>query len=136
MCRTARPDFSLVFPPAPRWVRTAREAVRTALTAAHREELADTALLLTSEAVTNAINACRTSGCSAPVTLHADWAPGGELQVLVHDDAPGAPRMGRPYPERGESGRGLLLISACATDWGVCQHGPGPGEAVWFRLAR
>ncbi|MEV5506180.1 ATP-binding protein [Streptomyces orinoci] len=136
MCRTARPDFALVFPPAPGWVRTAREAVRTALTAAHREELTDTALLLTSEAVTNAINACRGSGCSAPVTLHAEWAAGGALRVLVRDDAPGMPRLGRPYPERQESGRGLLLISACATDWGVCRHGPGPGKAVWFRIAR
>ncbi|MEV5773595.1 hypothetical protein AB0L49_20425 [Streptomyces antimycoticus] len=60
-------------PPDPGWVRTAREAVRTALRTANRTDLTDTALLLTSEAVTNAVNACRTSGCSAPVTLYAEW---------------------------------------------------------------
>ncbi|MEV8061054.1 ATP-binding protein [Streptomyces antimycoticus] len=86
-----RADFSLVFPPDPGWVRTAREDVRTALRTANRTDLTDTALLLTSEAVTNAVNACRTSGCSAPVTLYAEWGPYGTLRVLVSDDAPGIP---------------------------------------------
>ncbi|WP_240812524.1 ATP-binding protein [Streptomyces sp. DASNCL29] len=72
-------------------LRTAREAVRTALHTAKRTDLTDTALLLTSEAVTNAVNACRTSGCSAPVTLYAEWGPYGTLRVLVSDDAPGLP---------------------------------------------
>ncbi|MBB5936856.1 ATP-binding protein [Streptomyces zagrosensis] len=130
------PDFSLVFPPDPGWVRTAREAVRTALTSAHRTELTDDALLLTSEAVTNAVNACLLSGCSAPVTLYADWTPAGSFRVLVCDDAPGGPTVSRPYRRGGddEHGRGLFLISECAAEWGVCRHGPGPGKAIWFRL--
>lgn len=32
---------SLVFPPHPAWVRTARETVRTLLAASHRTELTD-----------------------------------------------------------------------------------------------
>ncbi|MFI9205037.1 ATP-binding protein [Streptomyces sp. NPDC053048] len=128
-----RTDFSLVFPPGPGWVRAAREAVRTALAAAHREELADTALLLTSEIVTNAVNACIGSGCSTPVRVNAEWGPGGGLLVLVRDDAPGGPHQ-RPHPADAERGRGLPLLRACAADWGVCRHGPGPGKAVWFRL--
>ena len=120
-----RADFSLVFPPDPGWVRTAREAVRTALRTANRTDLTDTALLLTSEAVTNAVNDCRNSGCSAPVTLSAEWGAHGTLRlhVTLAGDATDA-----------ENGRGLLIIGSSATDWGVCHHGPGPGKAVWFQV--
>ncbi|GLV79675.1 ATP-binding protein [Streptomyces hygroscopicus] len=131
-----RADFSLVFPPDPGWVRTAREAIRTALRTANRTDLTDTALLLTSEAVTNAVNACRRSGCSAPVTLYAEWGPHGTLRVLVSDDAPGLPAQHTLAGDAtdAESGRGLLIIGSSATDWGVCHHGPGPGKAVWFQV--
>ncbi|NEW74811.1 ATP-binding protein [Streptomyces rhizosphaericus] len=131
-----RADFSLVFPPDPGWVRTAREAVRTALHTAKRTDLTDTALLLTSEAVTNAVNTCRTSGTSAPVTLYAEWGPYGTLRVLVSDEAPGLPAqpLARDTAD-AESGRGLLIIGSSATDWGVCHHGPGPGKAVWFQVS-
>ncbi|MCZ4097030.1 ATP-binding protein [Streptomyces sp. H39-C1] len=54
-------------------MRSAREAVRALLRSARRDDLTDTALLLTSEAVTNAVNACHSSGCSIPVTLSAEW---------------------------------------------------------------
>lgn len=134
------PEFSLVFPPDPGWVRTAREAVRTALRSARRGDLCDTALLLTSEVVTNAVNACQGSGCWEPVTLYAEWLGAGAatLRVLVHDGAPGIPdqRCLAGDPGAREGGRGLLLIGACAADWGVCRHGPGPGKAVWFELGR
>ncbi|GHF46945.1 hypothetical protein GCM10010218_30290 [Streptomyces mashuensis] len=131
-----RSDFSLVFPPAPAWVRGAREAVRTALLIARREELVPMAMLLTSEVVTNAVNACRRHRCSVPVTVTVSWMSGGALLVLVYDGAPGVPEA---YDARAraeeERGRGLLLVRACAADWGVCRGpGQGPGKAVWFRL--
>lgn len=91
----------------------------------------------TAEAATNAVNACRTSGCSAPVTLYAEWGPYGTLRVLVSDDAPGIPAqrgLARDTAD-AESGRGLLIIGGSDTDWGVCQHGPGPGKAVWFQVS-
>ncbi len=130
-----RPDFSLVFPPRPGWVHTARQAMRTALAAADRADLVDVAVLLTSEAVTNAVNACIGSGCSVPVTLYAEWDDEGSLRVLVHDGAPGLPKNDGMPSDAHEHGRGLLLIGACASEWGVCAHGPGPGKAVWFQLA-
>ncbi|KNB51391.1 ATP-binding protein [Streptomyces caatingaensis] len=133
--------FSLLFPPEPGWVRAARDAVRTALAPAHADckpELADTAVLLTSEVVTNAVNACRHTGCSSPIALHAEWATGG-VRVHVHDHAPGAPRLDPPRrrapDEQPENGNGMLLVSAFATDWGICRHGPGTGKTVWFTLA-
>lgn len=132
------PDFSLIFPPDPVWVRSAREAVRALLMSARRDDLTDTALLLTSEAVTNAVNACHSSGCSIPVTLSAEWHRTGRntsetLRVLVHDSAPGMP-AGRAAEGGDESGRGLALIGDCATDWGVRATDAGPGKSVWFEL--
>ncbi|MEV4439450.1 ATP-binding protein [Streptomyces sp. NPDC049577] len=126
-------DCSLAFPPHPAWVRAAREAVRTLLTAASRTELTDTALVLTSEAVTNAVNACRTRGCTQPVTLLAEWTDREQLLVLVHDDAPGTPTPRTAAPD-AESGRGLMLIESGAEAWGVCTQGGGPGKATWFTL--
>lgn len=127
-------DFSLVFPPDPVWVRSAREGVRTLLTAANSSALADVALLLTSEVVTNAVNACHRSGTHGRLTLFAECATPGALRVLVSDDAPGLPNP-HPRPEAEEEhGRGLPLLSACATSWGVCLDGGGPGKSVWFEL--
>ncbi|MGW0824118.1 ATP-binding protein [Streptomyces sp. NPDC002845] len=127
-------DVSLVFPPQPVWVRAARETVRTLLTASQRPELTDTAVLLTSEAVTNAINACVEKGCATPVTLHAGWADPARLRVLIHDEAPGLPTVRTSTGYDDESGRGIQLISFGAEAWGICTHGPGPGKATWFEL--
>ncbi|MBC2875045.1 MULTISPECIES: ATP-binding protein [Streptomyces] len=132
-----RTDFSLSFPPAPAWVGVAREAVRTAIGEVHTSELTEMAMLLTSELVTNAIDACRRTGCPAPVGVHVEWATGG-VRVLVRDDVPGLPvpvppRRWEP-DERPERGNGMLIVGACATDWGVCRHGPGTGKTVWFQL--
>ncbi|KOG65048.1 hypothetical protein ADK76_07700 [Streptomyces griseoflavus] len=126
-------DFSLVFPPDPGWVRTARDAVGTAVRAAGRGDLADTAVLLTSEVVTNAVNACRSSGCSEPVTLYGEWPAPATLRVLVHDGAPGLPVQRWPAGD-AVGGRGLYLVGTCADEWGVCRHGPGRGKSVWFEL--
>ncbi|SED62277.1 Histidine kinase-like ATPase domain-containing protein [Streptomyces sp. 3213] len=126
-------DVSLVFPPHPAWVRTARETVRTLLATSHRPELTDTALLLTSEAVTNAINACKLDGNLTPVTLYAGWSNPHSFRVLVHDEAPGLPAFRTSTPT-DEDGRGIQLIAYGADAWGVCAHGPGRGKATWFEL--
>jgi anti-sigma regulatory factor (Ser/Thr protein kinase) len=131
-------DFSLTFPPQPQWVRSARDAVRTALTPvlpASETELIDLAALLTSELVTNAVAASLDGLSRAPITVHGEWTPTGAIRILVHDQAPGTPLIpdGLPAPDT-EHGRGLLLISLHATDWGVCRHIPGPGKIVWFTL--
>ncbi|MEV0637056.1 ATP-binding protein [Streptomyces sp. NPDC050619] len=133
-----RPNtVSLVFPPHPAWARTARETIRTLLTTSYRPELTDTALLLTSEAVTNAINACTDKGCTTPVTLHAGWTDPHRLRVLIHDEAPGLPSVRTPTAALDdEGGRGMQLISYGADAWGVCTHGPGRGKATWFEVGR
>jgi anti-sigma regulatory factor (Ser/Thr protein kinase) len=126
-------DFSLTFPPEPRWVHAAREAVRTALVPFADAELLELAALLTSELVTNAVTASLVT--LTPIAVHGEWTPTGAVRILVHDRAPGVPLVPdtTPLPE-DEHGRGLLLLTLLATDWGVCRHLPGPGKIVWCAL--
>ncbi|TDC11370.1 ATP-binding protein [Streptomyces sp. 8K308] len=135
--RSGTADFTLRFPAHPSWVRTARDAMRTALRSAVplNGELIETAALLTSEVVSNAINASLCCRTPPPVDIHACWSPEGELQVRVYDRGPGMPRLPDASPAVDqEHGRGLLLLSSCARRWEVCRHAPGPGKSVWFQL--
>jgi len=92
---------------------------------------------LTSEAVTNAINACADKGCTTPVALHAGWTDPHRLRILIHYEAPGLPTVRTPAAAPGdEDGRGIQLISYGADAWGVCTHGPGRGKATWFELGQ
>jgi anti-sigma regulatory factor (Ser/Thr protein kinase) len=128
-------DFSITFPPQPQWVRSARDAVRTALTPLVEPELIELAALLTSELVTNAVVASLDSLSPSPIAVHSEWTPTGTIRILVHDQAPGTPLAPDDFPPpEAEHGRGLLLISLHATDWGVCHHIPGPGKITWFTL--
>lgn len=131
-------DFAFTFPPESQWVRSARDAVRTALrsVAPAESELIDVAVLLTSELVTNAVVASHASLTRAAITVHGEWTAAGTVRVLVHDQAPGLPFLPGTLPgPEAERGRGLLLVTLHATDWGICHHIPGPGKLVWFALA-
>lgn len=134
--RPSSPDFCLTFPPDPVWVRTCRETVRTSTLALklQQSELADLAVLLTSESVTNAVAACTRADCAHPITLHGEWlADGGPLRIHVRDAAPGVPAVHSPLPA-APNGRGVRMIAECASRWGICLDGPGPGKSVWFQL--
>ena len=89
-------------------------------------EVCETAALLVSELVTNAIIHGRTA---ATIEAHR---PGAHLRVTVHDTNPALPPAGgRPNLSR-ESGRGLQIVSLLAADWGV--ESTDAGKAVWFTL--
>lgn len=91
------------------------------------ENTCATAALLVSELVTNAI---RYGGSRAVLEAAA---PGGMLRVAVRDDNPDLPVVGHSPDLTAESGRGLLLVSTLADDWGV-ESIEGGGKAVWFEL--
>lgn len=92
------------------------------------QESRDTAALLVSELVTNAVQ--HTGGAPWLTVLLGD----GRLRCSVHDTEPAA----MPEPSTalvggdGEGGRGLQLVDALAVDWGV-EHEP-TGKSVWFEL--
>ncbi|HCA88705.1 MAG TPA: hypothetical protein DEQ61_26545 [Streptomyces sp.] len=126
-------QYSIQLPHDPLGPRIARSTVRVVLAEHGLADLAELAELLTSELATNAF---RYSG--GPVSVRLKWRD-GTLRVSVWDTS-----ANRPAPAvadiQSEHGRGLLLLAACADDWGtfVMEKGyPGVGgKVVWFSLER
>jgi len=90
-------------------------------------DVCETAALLTSELVTNAV---KYGGSRA--TLDAA-VPGGVLRVAIADENPALPVVGLRPSFEAEGGRGLQLVSALSNRWGVEATADG-GKAVWFEL--
>jgi anti-sigma regulatory factor (Ser/Thr protein kinase) len=92
-------------------------------------DVVDEVLLMTSELVTNAVR-----HGAAPIQLRLHRR-GGTLRVDISD---GGVPLAMTIPARSrtaESGRGLLLVDALASNWGSQDHGDAsPGKTVWFEL--
>jgi anti-sigma regulatory factor (Ser/Thr protein kinase) len=101
------------------------------------EDLTDTAALLLSELVTNAVR-------------HARVSPGREietvftvtpemLRVEVSDASNEVPKLRHPDEDEDE-GRGLLLVASLSTRWGVNPRKVNDqyaiGKTVWFEIDR
>ncbi|GAB2759290.1 ATP-binding protein [Nocardioides pakistanensis] len=114
------------FPPRPSSVGQARAMVRELLTAAGRDDLVETAELLVSEIVTNAIVHAGT-----PIDVAVSFVDGG-LRVEVTDGSPHVPSP-RDYGPSAGTGRGLMLLEELGEDWGVLPE--DPGKTVWFHIA-
>lgn len=110
----------------PRSVRAARRFVTELLFAERLQaDLVDTAALLVTELVTNAVLHAR-SAIELSVTCHRDWA-----RVDVADAAPRAIARRSQHLD-ATTGRGLLLMDLLASTWGV---EPSPdGKTVWFEV--
>lgn len=93
-------------------------------------DVVDTACLLASELLTNAIvHGCRPAD-TVTVSVECDAE---HVQISVSDPSPCTPRPCSPDAD-AESGRGLRLIDACADQWGVAASSSVPGKRVWFAL--
>jgi anti-sigma regulatory factor (Ser/Thr protein kinase) len=92
--------------------------------------LTDTAVLLTSELVTNAL-AHTLSGAGGSFEVIV-WRDAGTVLVAVLDDGSDRSPATVGVDLESESGRGLGLVAALADRWGH-QGGTG-GCAVWFLL--
>ena len=114
-------------PGAPASVGTARQVVSRALQEWSLHHLDDTAALLTSELVTNAV---LHAGTDLRVEVQRT---GGVVRVTVHDGSLQRPRRKRPGVQAG-TGRGIGLLATLATDWGSGPSAPPWRKAVWFEL--
>ncbi|WP_133914492.1 ATP-binding protein [Streptomyces sp. NBC_00582] len=110
-----------------RAVPEARRALRELLQGWGKPGRSETAELLTSELVTNAL-----VHTDDDAVLTATVSPAG-LRVEVRDSVPGRPRPTVPNTDDGTHGRGLVLVQSLADSWGV--RAQGAGKVVWFELA-
>ena len=108
-------------------VRLSRYATRAVLTAWQLPHLDETASLLVSELVTNAVRHARGIDV-VTVNLHAGrtWL---RIEVQDTDRHWPQPRIPGRYDE---SGFGFILVDALASDWGVRET--EAGKAVWAEL--
>jgi hypothetical protein len=149
---TCRSSLELAVEPAA--VRTARHWTTTLLTQALPPigpDTIDSAVLLVSELVTNAIRAVGESrypqnafpkgtrpirALDRPRVWLVIAANPGLIRIEVHDSASvPVPPAARPCGEAAaeeESGRGLEVITALASDWGW--HPDPCGKVVWCQL--
>ncbi len=126
-------EYSISIPQDPRAVTVCRRTLRLILTMHGLIHLVDTAELLATELVANAV--LHTKG---PTTLRVGWSAEG-LRIGVWDADPEPPEP--PGELAGladaEGGRGLALVDACADVWGwqpLSRHG-SHGKYVWCDLA-
>ncbi|WP_308425158.1 ATP-binding protein [Wenjunlia tyrosinilytica] len=110
-------------------VADVRRMLRDALLQWGAEELTETAELLTSELVTNAL--VHTDDDALFVAVLTGEGPARRLRVEVRDDTPHRAYLRHP-DGFAVSGRGLLLVQSLADAWGTRAH--GGGKAIWFEL--
>jgi anti-sigma regulatory factor (Ser/Thr protein kinase) len=118
-------DDCLEFESDPQMAVVARQFVRDRLEIWEATSHIDTAVLVTSELVTNAVLHARTA-----VTLRLAMT-GDLIRIEVFDENPRLPVL-VPCPPEATSGRGLALISALSSAWGM-EHRDG-GKTVWAEI--
>ena len=114
-----------VLPPEPASVGRARRFVTEALERSGLAEFVDVAELLVSELATNALLHAGTA-----IGVRCWMEPTG-VRVEVEDGSRLTPAP-REYGADAVTGRGLELVAAMATDWGVQPR--ADGKTLWFRL--
>jgi anti-sigma regulatory factor (Ser/Thr protein kinase) len=116
------------FPAAPEQVAVARRETTRTLAAWGLPGAVDTAVLVVSELVTNAVLHAPAGQVSLVLT-HGD----GVLLVEVRDECARPPALVREG-EGDEGGRGLQLVHGLSSHWGWCSLGHDL-KCVWALLA-
>lgn len=119
-------EARLVLPAEPHSVPVARSFLTDLLAQWELDEYADPAMLLTSELVANAVLHVR-----GPLALELTHRADG-FRVAVADAGTGMPDLRVLGPD-AEGGRGLHIVSAFSSAWGVDHLGDG-GKLVWAEL--
>ncbi len=118
---------ALTLPPLPVAPREARRFVVQFCSAADMpDDVCQTAALLTSELVTNAVLHGRSRA-----TLYVRKPP-PYLRVTVEDHNPELPEIGDEPALSATSGRGLHIVAELASRWGI--EPSESGKRIWFEL--
>jgi anti-sigma regulatory factor (Ser/Thr protein kinase) len=129
--RLLRPPSTIArchdLPPDRESPRRSRALVRTACREWGVPDIADDAVLVASELVTNVVEHARTT---SRLTLTLDEHG---FTVAVRDDCPGTLRRLRVVDPLARDGRGLLVVANAGRSWGVTDH--GYGKTVWATVA-
>jgi len=121
-------DETLSLSPTPQSVGEARRFVQTVLDdAGCGGGWVDSTALVVSELVTNAVIHARTL-LDVRITVTTDRV----VRVEVHDRSEHPPRT-KHYSATSGTGRGLLLVEALASQWGVTTA--PDGKVVWAEIA-
>jgi anti-sigma regulatory factor (Ser/Thr protein kinase) len=121
-------DATLDLPRDLRGVREARRFVSEKMLEWELDPLVDDALLIVSELATNAMTHAN-SGAGLRLVLTPTT-----LRIEVADSGGGTPEP-QPPSTTGESGRGVHLVAALTTAWGM-EVVEGEGKLVWAELPR
>ncbi len=117
----------LELPAQPASARRARRFVGELLHEQGADSVSDVCVLLTSELVTNAVLYAQSD---IEVSVHL--SPDG-VRVAVCD-ASSVPPVRRLVGTEATSGRGLALVEALSSAWGVDTSRNGAGKEVWFQV--
>ncbi|MFF5722867.1 ATP-binding protein [[Kitasatospora] papulosa] len=92
----------------------------------------DAVALVVAELAANAVLHGRVPGRDFALLLRYDDGRGA-IRVELSDTHPAQPSRATPAPD-ADHGRGLVLVDALATRWGVSTR-VGPGKTVWAECA-
>lgn len=120
---------ALTVPGAERSVAHARRFVRDMVGDGH--PAVDDAELCTSELVTNAVVHTRSGDDGGRVTVTVARG-GGVLEICVGDDGAASDLPHVRAAPFAEDGRGIVIVTALADEWGV--EAERDGTTTWFRL--
>jgi anti-sigma regulatory factor (Ser/Thr protein kinase) len=117
-------ELVVSLPRSPDSARNARSAVRSAL-AGLDGRIVEMSVLLVDELVANAV-----LHGDGPISL-AVGVQGHCVRVAVADEGQGLPVHQAPS-STSENGRGLSIVNAAASQWGV--EATDRGKSVWFEM--
>ncbi|MFE3070874.1 ATP-binding protein [Streptomyces sp. NPDC059247] len=122
-------EVVLRWPRSPRSVPLARRELRCVLEQWGWSQVEDTACLVLTELLTNAVRHAGVRGREIETRF---LRAGGVLRVEVHDASEKKP-LTALQADSAEGGRGLPLIEALSAAWGTSERN-GPGKSVWAEL--
>ncbi|MEV0779110.1 ATP-binding protein [Streptomyces sp. NPDC050428] len=135
--------FAMRFSSTPRGARLARHLAGERLDAwgiTYGSDAYDALTLIVAELCANAVYHGRVPGRDFRLGLTVARTGGGASVAVEVTDTRAealpelAPVGSHALPDDADGGRGLLLVSALAEDWGWYPRFDGPGKTVWATL--